>query len=135
MIVQFTAEKDTRMELIQQVFTESKKANALKFNIEILELTLPSKYEHRFPIHPINGIVKVQIRSDGKVLFNGKKINLNQIMQQAKNEIITFQAIKGVNKQPIFVVTADEKAEYQFFLDVIDQLKEAKCTKISVTEQ
>ena len=81
---------------------------------------------------PPDEIVKVQVRSDGKVLFNGKKINLNQIMQQARNEIITFQAIKGAEKQPIFKLITAEKAEFQLYLQIVDQLKAAKCTKISV---
>ena len=37
-------------------------------------------------------------------------------------------------KQPIFVVKTDEKAQYQMFLEVLDQLKMAQCRKVSVVE-
>ena len=42
--------------------------------------------------------------------------------------------IDGKGKQPIFVVITDEKAKYQIFLDVLDQLKLAECRKVSVVE-
>ena len=38
----------------------------------------------------------------------------------------------GKLKQPIFVVINDPKAQYQTFLKVLDQLKEAKASKISI---
>ena len=81
---------------------------------------------------PPDEIVKVQVRADGKVLFNGEKIRVPQIEQKARNELAEFQTIKGAEKQPIFKLVTDGKAEFQLYLQVVDQLKSAKCAKISV---
>mgnify|MGYP001971850266 CR=1 FL=1 len=81
---------------------------------------------------PPDEIVKVQVRADGKVLFNGEKIRISQIEQKARNELTEFQMIKGAEKQPIFKLVTAAKAEFQLYLQVVDQLKAAKCTKVSV---
>ena len=86
-------------------------------------------------------IAKILVQSSGQVLFDGELININQIAQNARNHVQEFQAnpknapgSDGKLKQPIFVVITDEKAQYQLFLKVLDQLKLAECKKISVVE-
>jgi biopolymer transport protein ExbD len=80
-------------------------------------------------------IVKILVRSSGQVLFDGEIININQIEENAKNKTQELQMLKKDDKkQPIFIVITDEKAQYQLFLKVLDQLKLAGCKKISVVE-
>ena len=86
-------------------------------------------------------ITKVLVKASGQILFAEKLININQIEQNARNKIQEFQSYPknavgkdGKPKQPIFVVITDEKAQYQLFLKVLDQLKLAECKKISVVE-
>ena len=80
-------------------------------------------------------IVKILVRSSGKVLFDGEIISINQIEENAKNKTQELQMLKRDDKkQPIFIVITDKKAQYQLFLKVLDQLKLAECKKISVVE-
>ena len=80
-------------------------------------------------------IVKILVRSSGQVLFDGEIIGINQIEENAKNKTQELQILKKDDKkQPIFIVITDQKAQYQLFLKVLDQLKLAECKKISVVE-
>ena len=80
-------------------------------------------------------IVKILVRSSGQVLFDGEIISINQIEENAKNKTQELQILKKDDeKQPIFIVITDQKAQYQLFLKVLDQLKLAECKKISVVE-
>jgi len=80
-------------------------------------------------------IVKILVRSSGQVLFDGEIIGINQIEENAKNKTQELQILKKDDeKQPIFIVITDQKAQYQLFLKVLDQLKLAGCKKISVVE-
>ena len=78
-------------------------------------------------------IVKILVRASGQVLFDGEIMGIGQIEQNAKNKMQELQSIKK-DKVPIFIVITDKKAQYQLFLKVVDQLKLAKCKKISVVE-
>ena len=84
-------------------------------------------------------IAKILVKSSGEILFDGERININQIEQNARTHVQEFQLVNpmgedGKPKQPIFVVITDQKAQYQLFLKVLDQLKLAECKKISVVE-
>ena len=80
-------------------------------------------------------IVKILVQASGQVLFDGEIMVIQQIKENAKNKVQEFQIIKRDDtKQPIFVVITHEKAQYQTFLKVLDQLKLAECKKISVVE-
>ena len=84
-------------------------------------------------------IVKILVRANGQVLMADEIMGINQIEQNARNEVFKFQQTNppgpdGKLKQPIFVVETAEKAKYQIFLKVLDQLKLAECKKISVVE-
>ena len=83
-------------------------------------------------------LVKILVRSTGEVLFAGEVITIKQIEQNAKNKLIEFKSKPKKNgkfQQPIFIVETDTKTKYQDFLNVIDQLKAAECTKISVVKE
>ena len=80
-------------------------------------------------------IVKILVQASGQVLFDGEIMVIEQIKENAKNKVQEFQIVKRDDKkQPIFVVITHEKAQYQTFLKVLDQLKLAGCKKISVVE-
>ena len=80
-------------------------------------------------------IVKILVQASGQILFDGEIMSIEQIKENAKNKVQEFQTIKKDDrKQPIFIVITHEKAQYQTFLKVLDQLKMAKCKKISVVE-
>ena len=84
-------------------------------------------------------IAKILVKASGEILFDGEKMNINQIEQNARNHVQEFQithppGADGKPKQPIFIVINDPKAQYQIFLEVLDQLKLAECKKISVVE-
>tara|TARA_B110000014_G_C20080796_1_gene564701 strand:+ start:405 stop:839 length:435 start_codon:yes stop_codon:yes gene_type:complete len=106
---------------------------------EGLTMVLPP-YEADPLIKDADDIVKILVRSSGQILFDGELINIQQIEASAKNKVQEFQIKNpslekdGKQKQPIFVVKTDEKAQYQMFLDVLDQLKMAQCRKVSVVE-
>ena len=67
-------------------------------------------------------------------------MSIEQIEESSKNKVQEFQITHpgvgkdGKPKQPIFVVITDQKAQYQTFLKLLDQLKLASCKKISVVE-
>ena len=106
---------------------------------EGLTMVLPP-YEADPLVKDADDIVKILVRSSGQILFDGELINIQQIEASAKNKVQEFQIkhpsleTDGKQKQPIFVVKTDEKAQYQMFLDVLDQLKMAQCRKVSVVE-
>ena len=80
-------------------------------------------------------IVKILVQASGQILFAGEMMGIDQIKENAKNKVQEFQIMKRDDKkQPIFVVITHEKAQYQTFLKVLDQLKMAECKKISVVE-
>ncbi len=105
---------------------------------EGLTMILPP-YESDPSPRDADEIAKILVKSSGQVLFDGEIMNINQIEQNARNFVQEFQVTNpagsdGKPKQPIFVVITDQKAQYQTFLKVLDQLKLADCKKISVVE-
>ena len=81
-------------------------------------------------------IVEIRVSSSGSVLFDKDPIEIKQIQNKAKEKLLelgkSIDPITGEPKIPIFIIMTAEKAPYQLFLDVLDQLKLAECKKISV---
>ncbi len=72
-------------------------------------------------------IVNLLISSSGNVLLGGEPIAINQIDDRVKEEI-------RKNDKLIISVKAHEKAQYDVYIAVLDQLKKAKATRISIAE-
>ena len=72
-------------------------------------------------------ILNLLISSSGNVLLGGKPIAINQIDDRVK------EAIRK-NDKLIISVKAHEKAQYDVYIEVLDQLKKAKATRISIAE-
>jgi|TARA_B100000809_G_scaffold51047_1_gene46180 biopolymer transport protein ExbD len=72
-------------------------------------------------------ILNLLISSSGNVLLGGEAIAINQIDDRVKEEI-------RKNDKLIISVKAHEKAQYDVYIEVLDQLKKAKATRISIAE-
>ncbi len=72
-------------------------------------------------------ILNLLISSSGNVLLGGEAIAINQIDDRVKEEI-------RKNNKLIISVKAHEKAQYDVYIEVLDQLKKAKATRISIAE-
>ena len=72
-------------------------------------------------------ILNLLISSSGNVLLGGEPIAINQIDDRVKEEI-------RKNNKLIISVKAHEKAQYDVYIEVLDQLKKAKATRISIAE-
>ena len=72
-------------------------------------------------------ILNLLISSSGNVLLGGEAIAINQIDDRVK------EAIRK-NDKLIISVKAHEKAQYDVYIEVLDQLKKAKATRISIAE-
>ena len=72
-------------------------------------------------------ILNLLISSSGNVLLGGEPIAINQIDDRVKEEI-------RKNDKLIISVKAHEKAQYDVYIEVLDQLKKAKATRISIAE-
>ena len=72
-------------------------------------------------------ILNLLISSSGSVLLGGEAVAINQIDDRVK------EAIRK-NDKLIISVKAHEKAQYDVYIEVLDQLKKAKATRISIAE-
>ncbi|HIC42411.1 MAG TPA: biopolymer transporter ExbD [Pelagibacterales bacterium] len=72
-------------------------------------------------------ILNLLISSSGNVLLGGEAIAINQIDDRVKEEI-------RKNDKLIISVKAHEKTQYDVYIAVLDQLKKAKATRISIAE-
>ena len=72
-------------------------------------------------------ILNLLISSSGNVLLGGEAIAINQIDGRVKEEI-------RKNDKLIISVKAHEKAQYDVYIEVLDQLKKARATRISIAE-
>jgi len=72
-------------------------------------------------------ILNLLISSSGNVLLGGEAIAINQIDARVKEEI-------RKNDKLIISVKAHEKTQYDVYIAVLDQLKKAKATRISIAE-
>ncbi len=72
-------------------------------------------------------ILNLLISSSGSVLLGGEAVAISQIDDRVKEEI-------RKNNKLIISVKAHEKAQYDVYIEVLDQLKKAKATSISIAE-
>jgi|TARA_B100001013_G_scaffold14488_1_gene8405 biopolymer transport protein ExbD len=72
-------------------------------------------------------ILNLLISSSGSVLLGGEAVAINQIDDRVKEEI-------RKNNKLIISVKAHEKTQYDVYIEVLDQLKKAKATRISIAE-
>ena len=72
-----------------------------------------------------NNIVNVLINDQGNVLLDDKPIQIKDIKRKAIDKI-------NVNEKIIFSVLTTKRTKYKHYILVLDQLKQAGATKISI---
>ncbi len=72
-----------------------------------------------------NNIVNVLINDQGKVLLDDKPTQMKDIKRKAADRIKR-------NEKIIFSVLTTKRTKYKYYIDVLDQLKQAGATKISI---
>ena len=72
-------------------------------------------------------ILNCLISSSGNVLLGGEPVEIKNIHRKVKDEIYK-------NKNLIVSVKAHEKTQYDVYVEVLDQLKMANATRISIAE-
>ena len=72
-----------------------------------------------------NNIVNVLINDQGKVLLDDKPIQIKDIKRKALDKI-------NANEKIIFSVLTTKRTKYKHYILVLDQLKQAGATKISI---
>ena len=72
-------------------------------------------------------ILNCLISSSGSVLLGGEPVELKDIHRKVKDEL-------RKNDKLIVSVKAHEKAQYDVYVEVLDQLKMANATRISIAE-
>ena len=79
--------------------------------------------------HEINkkNILNCLISSSGAVLLGGEPVELKDLSRRVQEEL-------RENDKLIVSVKAHEKAQYDVYIEVLDQLKLAKATRISIAE-
>jgi biopolymer transport protein ExbD len=72
-------------------------------------------------------ILNCLISSSGTVLLGGEPVEIKDLSRRVKEEL-------RENDKLIVSVKAHEKAQYDVYIEVLDQLKLAKATRISIAE-
>ena len=72
-----------------------------------------------------NNIVNILINDQGKILFGDKPTTIKDIKRKAVDRIKSNQNI-------IFSVLTTKRTKYKFYIEVLDQLKQAGASKISI---
>jgi|TARA_Y100000389_G_scaffold35785_1_gene30424 biopolymer transport protein ExbD len=72
-------------------------------------------------------ILNCLISSSGAVLLGGEPVELKNLSRKVQDEL-------RANDKLIISVKAHEKAQYDVYIEVLDQLKLAKATRISIAE-
>ena len=67
------------------------------------------------------------ISASGAVLLGGEPVEIKDLSRKVQEEI-------RANDKLIVSVKAHEKAQYDVYIEVLDQLKLAKATRISIAE-
>ena len=88
-----------------------------------ISLVLPSE-GNELEVNKKN-IVNILMNESGKVLIDDKPIKVNTIHSIVKKKL-------SRNPNLIFSVQTHPRTKYQDYLNILDQLKEAKATKISI---
>ena len=88
-----------------------------------ISLVLPSE-GNELEVNRKN-IVNILMNESGKVLIDDKPTKINSIRGIVERKIVG-------NPNLIFSVQTHPRTKYQDYLNILDQLKEAKATKISI---
>ena len=88
-----------------------------------ISLVLPSE-GNELEVNRKN-IVNILMNESGKVLFDNKPTKVNAIRGMVERKL-------SGNPNLIFSVQTHPRTKYQDYLNILDQLKEAKATKISI---
>ena len=72
-----------------------------------------------------NNIVNVLINDQGKVMFDDKPTPIKDIKRKSIDRI-------NRNEKIIFSVLTTKRTKYKYYIEVLDQLKQAGATKISI---
>ena len=72
-----------------------------------------------------NNIVNVRINDQGNVLFGDQPTAIKDIKRRAIDKI-------NGNQNIIFSVLTTKRTKYKFYIEVLDQLKQAGASKISI---
>ena len=88
-----------------------------------ISLVLPSE-GNELEVNRKN-IVNILLNESGKVLLDDKPIKVKDIRGKIERKLSS-------NPNLIFSVQTHPRTKYQDYLNVLDQLKEAKATKISI---
>ena len=70
-------------------------------------------------------IASILVNDRGKVLMDDQPIKINQIKSKAMKKIVS-------NNNIIFSITTHKNTKFDDYILVLDQLKQAKATKISI---
>ena len=90
-----------------------------------LGLTLPAKGEKK-EVRKEN-ITNLLINARGQVLLDGQPVEISQIREIIRQKLIQ-------RPQLIVSVKTDRKTKYEVYIKVLDQLKQAGATRISIAE-
>ena len=90
-----------------------------------LTLVLPAPGEEKEI--PTENISNLLINAAGHIMLDEEFIPLNQIARTVRIKILN-------NKNLIISVKTDRETDYQVFVSVLDQLKMANATRISIAE-
>ena len=72
-----------------------------------------------------NNIVNVLINDQGRVMFDDKPTLIKDIKRKSIDRI-------NKNEKIIFSVLTTKRTKYKYYIEVLDQLKQAGATKISI---
>ena len=72
-----------------------------------------------------NNIVNVLINDQGGVMFDDKPTSIKDIKRKSIDRI-------NKNEKIIFSVLTTKRTKYKYYIEVLDQLKQAGATKISI---
>ena len=72
-------------------------------------------------------ILNCLISASGAVLLGGEPVEIKNLSRKVQDEL-------RANDKLIISVKAHEKSQYDVYIDVLDQLKLAKATRISIAE-
>ena len=75
-----------------------------------------------------NDIVNIAMNDQGKILVDNQPKMLSEIKQLVERKITS-------NPNFIFSVSTHERTKYQDYVSLLDELKKAKATKISIANQ
>jgi biopolymer transport protein ExbD len=90
-----------------------------------ISLVLPEKGETK-EVHKKN-IANILINANGQVMLNEEPIEIPMLRNRVKQMITE-------NDKLIISVKTDAKTKYETYVDVLDELKLANATKISIAE-